>query len=251
MIKLLIIWLFGLLQPPKSDSLPEITSLNLAATKAVAADNTLFYVRENILYLKTDTDTFSFLPQSNVLDIATYGGLINAVLTQDQRLIVLDNKLNPVYSLNLDNADFVYATKVRFCNGSQVAIYDGFDHTLKVTDFVMRKVTQSFRLSGQIRDFYVWKNRVYLLDGEKLLTIDLNTGAVETNSGFDCQSLIAYGNTLILLCNEKLVFWNAGQTRTLHTARRFKKIGGILQSGLLLQNPADSLFVLKLNVTGL
>jgi len=248
MIKLIanILTVLGITMLQTGDTLKP-QPVNIQAELFVADAGSLLYTRGYVLNLKNPDGTYSCVLNGSPQDLATLGGLLNAVLTTDLRLIVFDNKLNKLYDIDLQKLNITSPEYISFIGSAEIAVFDAFEKKFEfVTIPNPLGNRKSIRFNADICDFAVGNDKIYALSSGKLTIIDIVSGITQQFNAPECTGISISAGNILLCCGNCLKIIGNGKTTCYQLDKTYRTVGGILQNKVVLQNTAGRLYFLSL-----
>ena len=169
MLKLCLILLLSLV----SNDTIRTNDLGIKAQKCSCSENSIFFSHDTRIFLKQQDTSFSQNILVPIRQLDTYAGLINAVLTSDNQILIFDNFLQQRYTVDLDALE-IYNPKIfKLTTSSQLAVYDDFLSQLYIINFLNNKIENKIPLQNfsNIKSMDFDGMNIILLSDDKIFKI--------------------------------------------------------------------------------
>lgn len=191
-------------------------------------------------YTQTKTSfNYDDLIVSSVQDIYSFNCMVNTVLT-DQTLIVLDNKLTKIKSLNLVNLGIIRPTQVAL-EGSQYAwIYDSYQNKLMKISIGLGIIDQTIDLNcicDSIREMIYQDNRLFFACKKGIFSLD-NMLNFDLKHRGGVEDFIIYQDRVIFLIDGAII---DGQD-TIARDKHIKHLYGLLEGKIIVGGDKSNCF---------
>ena len=147
--------------------------LGRKARLCACSANSLFFANNTKIFLISQDTTISQDLLVPIKDLDTYAGLINSVLTAGNQILIFDNFLQQLSTVDL-NAPGIYSPlHLKILSSSDLAVYNDFDGQIYVINFLNSKIR--FKIPVQnytdVKSISFDGQNIFFLSNDKIFKI--------------------------------------------------------------------------------
>ncbi len=191
---------------------------------------------------QTQSYTYDQLLVNPVRDLYTYSCLVNAVLT-DQSLIILDNKLSKIKSINLQNLGILRPRHVALEGVHYAWVYDAFENKVFRIDVGLEAVSQSMALNclcDKVREMIFHNNKLFFACKKGIFSLD-NLQNFKLEHRGEVEDFDFLGKRMIILVDNQVL----EGTQLLKQGKVIKELSGTIDGKILLSDKRKKCFLLE------
>ncbi len=214
-------------------------------------DNKVIYTYQTQINIANSQDfkvNYTYDLNSIPLDLDTYGGLLNAILLNNGGVEIFDNKLNPIFQLDLTSLNIFSATLIAIWSASEIYVYDNFEKKFYLIDFINNKIINTIQaaLDGQPVQIQSSGKKLFILTSSNLWELDITGQITKTVATKDAKSFAFDYSGIWILTDKKLNLINKKQQIDFKFKESLQKICGTEQDKVFMINSKNQLVYFKL-----
>lgn len=211
MKKVLLLLIFPILAWSQELSLVNKTQLNADTFIGIDSYNDTFYIKEQVLYKKTENNLFNFkeFQLGNIQSVDIINPMNILVYYADfNTVVLLDNKLTEIERINFNNlSEFINTSTVTLAANTSLWIFNIDSQQLESYNYRSKnKVLVSQPINGEVLSQASNYNFCFVLTEEKIRAYNIYGSLITENDNDGFQKIVQLNENLIALKDNELYY---------------------------------------------